>query len=74
MRLLKGSTSRKCNLFLNKQGTFWQAESYDHFVRDREELQRIISYILYNPVKAKLCNEIKDWKWTYIKEEYNEFI
>ncbi len=74
MRLVKGNTSRKCNLILNKTGSFWQAESYDHFVRDRNELYRIISYILYNPVKAKLCNEIKAWKWTYIKEEYNEFI
>jgi len=24
-------------------------------------------------LKANLCSAIKDWKWTYIKEEYNEF-
>ncbi len=74
LRLLKGNTSRKCNLFLNKKGTFWQAESYDHFVRDRKELQRIINYILFNPVKANLCNKIDEWRWSYIKEGYNEFM
>jgi putative transposase len=73
LRLIKGSTSRKCNIFLEKNGKFWQAESYDHFVRDRNELQRIISYILQNPVKANLCNNWYDWKWTFIKDKYNEF-
>jgi hypothetical protein len=30
-------------------------------------LERIVKYVLYNPVKANLVNEQKDWKWTYCK-------
>jgi hypothetical protein len=31
---------------------FWQAESYDHRVRDEREHLRIVAYIENNPVKA----------------------
>jgi len=72
MQTIKGSTSRKCNLFQNKTGKFWQSENYDHYVRNDDELKRIINYIIQNPVKAKLCNNINDWQFTYLKQEYNE--
>jgi putative transposase len=66
MRLLKGSTSRLCNKELNRTGKFWHHESYDHYVRDEAELDRIIKYIVNNPVKAGLVNDWKDWKFTYL--------
>jgi REP element-mobilizing transposase RayT len=66
LRLLKGSTARHCNLELNRTGRFWHHESYDHFVRDEEEMERIIKYILQNPVKAGLAKEWTDWKYTYV--------
>jgi len=31
---------------------FWQNESYDHVVRDKEEFRRIQRYIDLNPVRA----------------------
>src|SRR5262249_15391165 len=43
-------TATACNRFLNVKGTFWQGESYDHWVRDVDELERIIRYIEENPV------------------------
>lgn len=43
LRLLKGRTARACNLVLQREGQFWQHESYDHFVRDDNELGRIIA-------------------------------
>ena len=66
LRLLKGSTARECNLELKRSGSFWQHESYDHYVRHDEELTRIIKYIFNNPVKANLVREWNDWKFTYI--------
>jgi len=66
MRLLKGSTSRFCNLELNRTGAFWQKESYDHYVRDDDELYRIVEYILNNPVKAGLVKYWQDWKFSYL--------
>jgi REP element-mobilizing transposase RayT len=35
MQSLKGATARQANLILGRTGQpFWQAESYDHWVRD----------------------------------------
>lgn len=62
---LKSKTAIKANKILNRSGTFWQHESYDHVVRDDKELKRICEYVLNNPVKAGLCKSWEDWKWSY---------
>ncbi len=54
MQSLKGLTARKANLILGRQGEFWQHESYDHVVRDLIEFNRIIEYVMMNPVRAGL--------------------
>ena len=68
MHSLKGYTARKANLILGRTGYFWQHESYDRVVRDANELQRIIKYVLNNPVKAGLTDRPELWKWTYLKD------
>ena len=67
MHSLKRHTAHDANLILGRTGTFWQHENYDHFVRDNAELERIVKYVLYNPVKANLVKEQTDWKWSYCK-------
>jgi putative transposase len=65
MQGLKGYTAREINKLQRRSGrTFWQDESYDHWVRDEEELLRIIHYVEQNPVKAGLCADAKDWPWS----------
>lgn len=65
MQGLKGFTARQINQLQRQSGrTFWQDESYDHWVRDEAELLRIIDYIEKNPVKASLCAEAGDWPWS----------
>ncbi len=44
---------------------FWQKESYDHIVRNEEELRAIKRYVANNPQKANLVN----WPWVYVREE-----
>lgn len=73
LRLLKGSTARKCNQALKRSGAFWQHESYDHVIRNKQELDRIIHYILNNPVKAGLVKEWKDWAFVYVNPEMGEW-
>jgi REP element-mobilizing transposase RayT len=70
MQSLKRFSARRINIVLNKTGSLWQAESYDHIVRDEDELYRIINYVVNNPVKAGLVENWKDWKHTFIAEEY----
>lgn len=73
MRLLKGRTARYGNLALNRTGKFWHHEYYDHYVRDEKEMERIILYILNNPVKAGMVKEWKDWKFSYVNPEFSEW-
>ena len=67
MQSLKGYTARKANHLLGRRGAFWHHESYDHCVRDPDESQRIIMYVLNNPVKAGLVNEWEKWRWNYYR-------
>jgi putative transposase len=75
LQSLKGSTARQANRILGRTGeTFWQAESYDHWVRDEDEWQRIVDYIEENPVKAGFVHRASDYRWSsaYEKRESAE--
>jgi hypothetical protein len=65
LQSLKGVTARQANLLLGRTGeTFWQAESYDRWVRDESEWDRIAAYIENNPVKAGLVPCAEDYRWS----------
>ncbi|MGH9582687.1 MAG: transposase [Bryobacteraceae bacterium] len=65
MQALKGYTAREANRILHRTGEpFWQVESYDHWVRDASELQRITAYIENNPVEAGLAARAEDYPWS----------
>lgn len=65
---LKKYTALRSNRILKRSGNFWQHESYDHVVRDDNELESSLWYILCNPVKAGLVKKWDDWKWSYYKK------
>jgi REP element-mobilizing transposase RayT len=69
LQSLKAYTARECNKILNRTGSFWQHESYDHVIRNDKELNNIIWYVLNNPVKAGLVSDWQKWKWNYCKYE-----
>jgi len=66
--LLKGRTARQANSILGRRGAFWRRESYDHVVRDEYEFERIIAYILNNPVKAGLVENWQDHPYTFLND------
>jgi putative DNA methylase len=61
---LKGASARRSNAILHRTGQFWQAESFDHWVRNERQFVRIKKYIENNPVKAGLCAKPEDWPWS----------
>ena len=67
MQSLKSFTAHKANQILERNGAFWQSESYDHVVRDEQEWWRILRYVVNNPVKAGLVENWHQWQWTYCK-------
>jgi putative transposase len=62
---LKGFTARKANELLGRiEERFWQDESYDHWVRSHNELQKIIAYVERNPVRVGLSKSADEWTWS----------
>jgi len=72
LRDLKKYTARKSNIIINRSGKFWHVESYDHVIRNDDELENQIAYVLHNPVKAGFVSDWEDWPHTYCKEEFKE--
>ncbi|MSU23660.1 MAG: hypothetical protein EXS32_07540 [Opitutus sp.] len=57
----KSFTANAANGALGRAGEFWQKESYDHIVRDADDLERTIRYVRENPISAGLAN----WRWVW---------
>jgi len=55
----KSFTSKEANKLLRRSGDFWQAEYYDHLIRNEADFRHAVRYVLDNPIKAGLRN----WKW-----------
>jgi REP element-mobilizing transposase RayT len=65
LRSRKRHTARQANLLLGRTGeTFWQPESFDHWVRNEDERARIRRYVRDNPVTAGLCARPEEWRWS----------
>ena len=65
LRSIKGHTAREANRLLCRTGEpFWQGESYDHWVRDMAEFERIRKYIESNPVRAGLVSSAEEYRWS----------
>ena len=65
LRDLNGLYAR---VFNHSHGRFGHlfSERYDARVIDSEEyLHDACAYVLLNPVKARTCNRIDEWPWSY---------
>jgi putative transposase len=64
-KAIKGSTARQANRLLGRTGEyFWQDESFDHWIRDEAEFEKVKKYIERNPVAAGLVGEDSKWIWS----------
>jgi putative transposase len=62
---LKGVAACDINARLGRTGKpLWQDESFDHWIRNSAEFERIRQYIEWNPVAARLVAKPEDWKWS----------
>jgi REP element-mobilizing transposase RayT len=50
----KSFTAKQANKVLRRQGSFWQPEYYDHLIRDEEDFNHAVNYVLQNPARATL--------------------
>ena len=66
----KSFTSKEANKLLGRSGGFWQAEYYDHLIRDKGDFRHCVRYVLNNPIKAGLRN----WKWVGLTEHGRQMV
>ncbi len=59
LQALKSYTAHEANRLLGRTGAFWQREYFDHLIRNGQEFDRAIRYVLTNPENAGLAQ----WKW-----------
>jgi 1-hydroxy-2-methyl-2-(E)-butenyl 4-diphosphate synthase len=50
----KSFSAKKANEILGRSGAFWQAEYYDHLVKDADDFRSQVRYVLDNPSKGKV--------------------
>jgi REP element-mobilizing transposase RayT len=65
----KRYTANQINAALNRKGSLWQQESYDHLVMDEPKLNRVLDYIVQNPIMAGLTDRWDKWQYTWIRDD-----
>ena len=71
MKRIKGYTAKEANVILGRTGqSFWQDESFDHWIRNPQEFNRVVSYIENNPVKVGLVENAELWEWSSARERF----
>ena len=63
----KSFTAKEANKLLRRSGDFWQAEYYDHLIRDEADFLHAVRYVLNNPIKAGL----ERWKWVGLGNKWH---
>jgi putative transposase len=59
MRSFKGYTARALNEHMQRKGKpFWQSGYHDHAVRRDEDLRKLARYIIGNPLRAGLVEDM----------------
>ena len=57
----KARSAQRVNGYLDRQGALWQKGFYDHAVRKEEDIRGIARYIVANPLRAGLVENIGDY-------------
>jgi putative DNA methylase len=60
----KSYAAKEANRVLGRTGSFWAPEYFDRFMRDEKHLASTVAYIEGNPVKAGLCDNVSDWRFS----------
>ena len=65
MKSIKGASAHKVNRLLKRKGRLWQTESFDHVIRDDENLQEKIRYVRLNPVRRGIVKRPEEYEWLW---------
>ena len=71
---IKSYTANCANEILKRKGQFWEHESFNRYSRSDEDTIKVIKYIFNNPVEAGLVSKREDWLWSYVNQEYEQYL
>jgi REP element-mobilizing transposase RayT len=76
LQAVKGATAHMVNKKLGRKGPLWQEESFDHVIRNGENLNAKMAYVLNNPVRRGLVQRARDyhWVWTADPQFMSDFL
>ena len=58
---MKSLAARSVNQATKNQGSIWQTSFHDHALRKEEDIRGIARYIVANPLRAGLVNQVGDY-------------
>ena len=61
---IKSYTAHEANKILGRTGRFWQVEPFDRYIRNERHYRSVMRYIENNPVKAGLCKQASEWRYS----------
>ena len=66
---IKSFTAHEINSLEHANGSVWEKESFDRYVRSDHDLQEKFNYILRNPWDAKIVGLQEDYPWIWALED-----
>jgi putative transposase len=63
MQRIKGVTSRRLNRHRALEGPLWARGFHDHALRRDEIVEEVVHYILTNPLRAGLVQDLRDYPY-----------
>jgi REP element-mobilizing transposase RayT len=60
----KSFSAHEINKILDRSGSVWETESFDHLVRNERAFERFVIYTERNPVEARLCTNPEEWRFS----------
>jgi REP element-mobilizing transposase RayT len=61
------------NLRIGSSEPLWPREYWDRYIRNEKHLRATIAYIEQNPVKAGLCSNASEWRWSSASGESEQY-
>jgi putative transposase len=64
MQWLKSMYARGFNERHGRFGALFQKRFWSGPIESEEQLERVVVYVTHNPVRAGLCQEAHEWRWS----------
>lgn len=58
---VKSVSAHRINKHLKRQGKVWQSGYHDHALRAEEDIQAVARYVVANPLRAGLVEQLRDY-------------